>query len=131
MTPKTLLTSLTTVALLAAVPSGAMASVKNPSADAAMRKGIRDYARVAVKGEAKASQIKVDCKPVAKVGQKGACIGTFSLTKGGRTAHYKLTSKARTLRLSPGAIEYRVSAVTKDHVKGLPSSTGGFSGFLQ
>jgi hypothetical protein len=129
MTPKTLLTTLTTLAVVAAVPSGAMAA-KNPTGDAAMKKGIKDYARVAVDG-AKASNIDIDCKPVTKVGQKGACVGTFSLTKGGKTAHYKLTSKARTLRLSPGAIEYRVSAVTKDKVKGLPASTGAFSGFLQ
>jgi hypothetical protein len=129
MTPKTLLTTLTTLAVVAAVPTGAMAA-KNPTADAAMKKGIKDYARVAVT-DTKASNIKIDCQPVTKVGQKGACVGMFSLTKGGKTAHYKLTSKARTLRLSPGAIEYRVSAVTKDKVKGLPASTGSFSGFLQ
>ena len=129
MTPKLPVTALAALAVMAAVPAGAMAA-KNPTADAAMRKGIRDYARVAVT-DAKASNIHVNCKPVTKVGQKGTCAGTFSLTKGGRTAHYKLTSKARTLRLSPGAIEYRVSAVTKDKVQGLPASIGAFSGFLQ
>jgi hypothetical protein len=129
MTPKLLLTSLTTAAVLAAAPAGAIAA-KNPTADAAMRKGIRDYARVAAHG-AKASKIDVSCKPVTKVGAKGACSGTFRLTLDGKSADYTLTSKARTLRISPGAIEYRVSAVTHDHVKGLPASTSAFSGFLQ
>ena len=47
----------------------------------------------------------------------------------GSTAHYVLTSKARTFRISKGAIEYRVASKAIKKVKGLPGSTD-LAGFL-
>src|SRR4051794_8352057 len=115
-----------------AVPTAAgtaQAAVKNPQADAAMRKGIRDVARLEA-GGAKATNIKIRCVAVPRVNDKKPCTGSFDLTKSGRTAHYVLTKKARTFRISPGAIEYRVSSKATKKVKGLPGSTD-LAGFLQ
>lgn len=115
-----------------AVPTAAgtaQAAVKNPQADAAMRKGIRDVARLEA-DNAKATNIRIACVAVPKVGDKKPCSGSFDLTKDGRTAHYVLTSKARTFRISPGAIEYRVSSHATGRVAGLPGRTD-LLGFLQ
>jgi hypothetical protein len=120
------------IALIAAAFAAhatAGAAIKNPQADAAMRKGIRDVARVSA-GGAKASAVRISCVPVKKVKQKGRCTGTFRLTKDGKTAAYTLTSKARVLRISPGAIEYRVAAKAAKKVAGLPASTD-LAGFYQ
>jgi hypothetical protein len=109
--------------------TAAQAAVKNPQADQAFKKGIRDVARL--EGDnAKATHIQITCKPVPKVNDKGACVGSFDLTKNGRTAHYVLTKKARTFRISPGAIEYRVASKATKKVQGLPGSTD-LAGFLQ
>ena len=109
--------------------TAAQAAVKNPQANQAFKKGIRDVARLEG-GGTKAINIKISCKPVAHVNDKGACIGSFELTKNGKTAHYVLTKKARTFRISPGAIEYRVSSQATKKVDGLPGSTD-LLGFLQ
>ena len=119
----------TAAALGAAAPAVASADGHN-RAEAAITKGIRDFARVAADG-ATASRISVDAEPVADVGDKAVVTGTFRLTKDGRTAVYRLTTKARVLRISPGAIEYRVSAQATKRAGGLPKSAGGFSGFFQ
>src|SRR3954468_4850000 len=79
----------------------ATAAIKNPQADAAMRKGIRDVARIEGHG-AKATHIKISCVAVPKVNDIKPCKGSFDLTRNGRTAHYVLTSKARTFRISKG-----------------------------
>ena len=115
-----------------AVPTAAgpaQAAIKNPQADAAMRKGIRDVARLEA-GNAKATNIHVTCVPVPKVNDRKPCSGSFDLTKDGRTAHYVLTSKARTFRISQGAIEYRVSSHVSAKVAGFPARTD-LLGFLQ
>jgi hypothetical protein len=112
-----------------ATTTAATAAIKNPQADAAMRKGIRDVARLEGNG-AKATNIKISCVPVPKVNDKKPCTGSFDLTKDGRTAHYVLTKKARTFRIARGAIEYRVSAKADTKVKGLPGATD-LAGFLQ
>lgn len=112
-----------------ATTGAATAAIKNPQADAAMRKGIRDVARLEA-GGAKATNIKIRCVAVARVNDKKPCTGSFDLTKSGRTAHYVLTKKARTFRISPGAIEYRVSSKATKKIKGLPGSTD-LAGFLQ
>jgi hypothetical protein len=129
-------TRLLPIALTAAVvvptiatTSAATAAIKNPQADAAMRKGIRDVARLEGNG-AKATNIEISCVAVPKVNDKKPCSGSFALTKDGRTAHYTLTKKARTFRISPGAIEYRVSAKADKKVPGLPGVTD-LAGFLQ
>src|SRR4051794_26819481 len=109
--------------------TAAQAAVKNPQADQAMKKGIRDFARLEVSG-AKISHLDVSCVPVPKVGDKQPCTGSFDLSRDGRTAHYVLTKKARTFRISPGAIEYRVSAKVTKKVAGFPSRTD-LAGFLQ
>jgi hypothetical protein len=109
--------------------SAAQAAIKNPQADAAMRKGIRDVARLEAAG-AKATNIKISCVAVPKVNDKKPCSGSFDLTKDGKTAHYVLTTKARTFRISPGAIEYRVNSKAAKKVQGLPGSTD-LLGFLQ
>lgn len=111
------------------IASPADAAVKNPQALQAFKKGIRDVARLEGDG-AKASNISVKCVAVPKVDDKGACTGSFDLTKDGKTAHYVLTKKARTFRISPGAIEYRVSSKATKKVDGLPGSTD-LAGFLQ
>jgi hypothetical protein len=115
-----------------AVPAAAgtaQAAIKNPQADAAMRKGIRDVARLEA-DNAKATNIRVVCVAVPKVGDRKPCSGSFDLTKDGRTAHYVLTGKARTFRISPGAIEYRVSSHVSGRVAGFPARTD-LLGFLQ
>lgn len=121
---------LASIAALVMLVPGAAAARVPITADAAMRKGIRDFARVSAHG-ATASRIRVSCRSVPEVGDKGPCTGTFRLTRRERSADYKLTSTAWTLRISPGAIQYRVAAMTDRRVPGLPRTTGGFSGFLQ
>lgn len=111
------------------VASPANAAVKNPQALQAFKKGIRDVARLEGDG-AKAKNIKVTCVAVPKVNDKGACTGSFELVKNGKTAHYVLTKKARTFRISPGAIEYRVASKATKKAEGLPASTD-LAGFLQ
>src|SRR3954465_5929392 len=125
--PLVVAASIVTPALTVAAP--ASAAVKNPKALQAFKKGVRDVARIEGKG-ATAKQIKVTCVEVPKVNDQGKCTGTFDLVKGGRTAHYVLTAKARTFRISPGAIEYRVASKAIKKVKGLPGSTD-LAGFLQ
>jgi hypothetical protein len=141
MTSKTLTTALAALVLTGAAagpaaarttgadarPAGESARI---TAEAAMRKGIRDFGRVAGDG-ARASRFRIDCVAVPDVGDEGRCRGTFRLTRGGRSATYALTSRARVLRISPGAIEYRVGAQQRRRVRGLPYETRGFSGFLQ
>jgi hypothetical protein len=130
MTRKSLLPlALIAVAVTGSSAATAGAAIKNPQADAAMRKGIRDVARISA-GGATASKIHVTCPPVAKVNQQRSCTGTFRLTKNGRSADYTLTSRNHVLRISKGAIEYRVSAKADHKVKGLPGSTD-LAGFLQ
>ena len=111
----------------AVAPAGA--AVKDPQAEQAFKKGIRDVARLEG-GGAKASYVRISCVAVPKVNDKGACTGSFDLVKNGRRAHYVLTRKARTFRISPGAIEYRVSSKATKKVHGLPASTD-LAGFLQ
>jgi hypothetical protein len=117
------------VAPTVATSSPASAAVKNPKADQAFKKGIRDVARLAGYG-VKSSNIKISCKPVPKVNDKGACVGSFDLVKGSKRATYVLTAKARTFRISPGAIEYRVASKATKKVAGLPARTD-LAGFLQ
>ena len=111
------------------IASPANAAVKNPQALQAFKKGIRDVARLEGDG-ATAKNIKVRCVAVPEVNDKGACSGSFQLTKDGKTATYVLTKKARTFRISPGAIEYRVASKATKKVDGLPGSTD-LAGFLQ
>ena len=104
-------------------PAAAPAAIHDPQSDAAMRKAIRDYARNGIKGSTlKATNLKVDCVQAAKIGSTRACSGTFSLTRNGRTAHYKLTSKSSTFRISPGAMEGRLYAAATSKVTGLRPS---------
>jgi uncharacterized membrane protein len=112
---------------LATTASPASAAVKNPKAEQAFKKGIRDLARLE---SAKASYVRISCVAVPKVDDKGACTGSFDLVKDGKRAHYTLTKKARTFRISPGAIEYRVAAKATKKVQGLPAATD-LAGFLQ
>ena len=128
---KILLPLLALLAILtASIPAATAAESTTNRAEAAMTKGIRDFARVAADG-AKASQIRVDAKPISDVGDKSTVTGSFRLTKDGRTAVYRLTSSARVLRLSPSGIEYKVAAKATKQAAGLPKSTGAFTGFLQ
>jgi hypothetical protein len=132
LSPKQILPLVLTAAVVAptftaAAPAGA--AVKNPQALQAFKKGIRDVARLEGDG-AKAKNIKVTCVAVPKVNDKGACSGSFDLAKDGKSAHYVLTKKARTFRISPGAIEYRVASKATKKVDGLPSATD-LAGFLQ
>jgi hypothetical protein len=121
--------ALSVVAPTLATTTAAQAAVKNPQADQAFKKGIRDVARIEGAG-AKATNIKISCVAVPKVDDKKPCVGSFDLTKDGKTAHYTLTKKARTFRISPGAIEYRVASKADKKVAGLPSRTD-LAGFLQ
>jgi hypothetical protein len=121
--------ALIAVAVAATPAATAGAAIKNPQADAAMRKGIRDVARISAEG-ATASKIRITCPPVKKVNQQRTCAGSFRLTKNGRSADYTLTTRNHVLRISPGAIEYRVSAKAAHKVKGLPGSTD-LAGFYQ
>ena len=125
--PLALAAAVTVPTLAGADP--AAAAVKNPKADQAFKKGIRDVARLEGDG-ATPSNIRIACQPVPKVDDKAPCTGSFDLTKDGATAHYVLTAKARTFRISPGAIEYRVSSKATKKVAGLPGSTD-LLGFLQ
>ena len=118
-----------TLVLATLTPAAAMA-IDNPSPNAAMRKGIRDFVRLETDGAGKASKIDVTCKPVKKVGQTRPCTGTFNVVLDGETASYRLTKKARTFRIAPDAIEFRVSAVATKKIDGLPSRTD-LTGFLQ
>ena len=118
-----------TLAFATLAPGAALAA-QNPTADAAMRKGIRDFVRLETDGAGKASKLAITCRPVKQVGQTRPCSGTFNVVVDGETASYRLTKKARTFRISPGAIEYRVSAVATKKVPGLPARTD-LMGFLQ
>src|SRR3954447_26567159 len=118
------------LALGVLAPAGsAAAAIKNPTADAAIKKGVRDFVRYETDGGTW-SKIDITCKPVKKVNQKGACVGSFRVTVDGKTVTYTLTKKARTFRISPGAIEYRLSAKADHKIKGAPSVTD-LAGFLQ
>jgi hypothetical protein len=109
--------------------TGAQAAVKNPKANQAFKKGIRDVARLEG-GGAKAVNINISCVEVPKVNDKKPCTGSFDLTKDGKTAHYVLTKNAATFRIAKGAIEYRVFSKATKKVDGLPARTG-LMGFLQ
>jgi len=116
------------LALAAISPTVATAAIPNPQSDAAMRKSVRDFARYGVKDKTvKASKIKVDCVQAAKIGSTRPCSGTFSLTLAGRTAHYKLTDKASTFRISPGAMQGELRAKATKRAAGLPSSINSAS----
>jgi len=111
------------LALAAISAPAASAAVSDPQSDAAMRKSVRDFAKFGVEGKTvKASRIKVDCVQAAKIGSTRPCSGTFSLTLAGKTAHYKITPKAVTFRISPGAMEGRLRATATKRASGLPSS---------
>lgn len=119
------------VALAALAPAGAALAASKPAPfgpDAAMRKGIRTWAQ---DSGATASRLHVSCAAIPKVGQTRPCTGTFRLTRHGRHADYRLTSRASTFRNSAHSIMYHVAARTTAPLPGVPSSTGGFSGFLQ
>ncbi len=118
-----------TLAFATLAPGAALAA-QNPTADAAMRKGIRDFVRLETEGAGKASKLAIECEPVRKVGQTRPCVGTFNVVLDGETASYRLTKKARTFRIAPDAIEFRVSAVATKKIDGLPSRTD-LTGFLQ
>ena len=127
---KLLLPLLALLAVIATAIPAASTAQSTTRAESAMTKGIRDFAKNGADG-ATASRIAVDAKPVSDVGDKSTVTGTFRLTKDGKTAVYTLTSKARVLRLSPSAIEYRLSAKATKSAEGLPKSIGGFTGFFQ
>jgi hypothetical protein len=129
---KTFLPIITTAAVaVAALPATSTAAQTDHNrAEAAMTKGIRDYAKHVADG-ATVSRIAVDAEAADRVGEKQGVTGSFRLTKDGRTVTYKLTSKARVLRISPSALEYRLSAKAAKAGSGLPGSIGGFSGFFQ
>jgi hypothetical protein len=122
-----------TLALAAfAVSAAPAAATSPPQSDAAMRKAIRDYAKHGPTGNVmQAHNLKVDCVQAVKVGTTRPCSGTFSLTRGGKIAHYRLTEKASTFRNSPGSIEYRLYAKATKTAAGLPTSIASFRGFLQ
>jgi hypothetical protein len=130
MTPNKLIPIALALAVL--TPTAASAAIHSPQADAAMRKGVRDFAKFGIKDhQATPSKLKVSCTPIKHVDDKGTCVGTFSLTLGGRTADYRLTRKATTFRISPGAIEYHLNAKATKKAAGLPAQIGTFAGFLQ
>ena len=114
---------------LLALPVAGASAAKNPTANAAMRKGARDFVRLYAE-DGKLVSTAFACRPVPKVGAKGRCTGSFVVSLKGAVATYKLTSRARTLRISPGAIEYRLSARAATKIPGLPRSTD-LLGFLQ
>ena len=121
MRRNSLMIAVLAVALTA--PAAATAAIPNPQSDAAMRKGIRDFAKRAFDGKtAKVTKLKVKCVQAAEISSTRPCRGTFSLTLAGRTAHYKLTKKASTFRLSPGAMQYDLRATATKKAAGLPSS---------
>jgi hypothetical protein len=99
------------------------------TANAAMRRGIRAWARTE---GAVASQVVVNCLAVRRVGERRGCRGgNFRLERDGRSADYRLTSRAGNFRNSPGSIQYILAAITHHPVRGLPRAVDGFSGFLQ
>src|SRR3954469_21079512 len=103
MTRKNLLPlALIAVAVTGSSAATAGAAIKNPQADAAMRKGIRDMARISAYG-ATASKIRITCPLVKEANQQRPRAGTFRLTKNGRSADYTLTSRNHVFRISPGA----------------------------
>ena len=109
------------LALAVMAPTAAQAAIPNPQSDAAMRKAIRDYAKFKSPGVT-ATKIKVDCVQATKISSTRPCSGTFSLTKAGRTANYKLTTKSNTFRNSPGSIVADLRAVATKKAAGLPAS---------
>jgi len=117
------------VVSLAALASAAQAAVRGLTTDAAMRKGIRDTARIEGHG-ATPSRIHVSCGPRGKIGHKAHCTGSFRLTRHGRSATYRLTARATVFNNSPGSLMYRVNARADRKVKGLPARTD-LAGFLQ
>lgn len=118
-----------TTAMVMAPASALAASSTSLTTDAAMRKGIRDVARIEGLG-ARASRVRVSCGARGRVGHTARCSGTFRLTRAGRTASYRLTAKAGVFNNSPGSLQYRVNSRAVHAVKGLPARTD-LSGFLQ
>lgn len=120
------------ILILAAIaPTAATAAMKNPQSDAAMRKGIRDYATRGVEGKAlKVKATNIDCTQAAKVGSTGRCRGSFTLTYQGRTVRYRLTTMARTVRIAQGAMMYHLRATSTRSAPGMPT-TISFTGILQ
>lgn len=91
-----------------------------------------DYAKHGPSGKPmQAHNVRVDCVQAAKVGTTRPCSGTFSLTRGAKIAHYRLTERASSFRNSPGSIEYRLYATATRKDAGLPSSIAAWRGFLQ
>ena len=112
-----------TLALAVLTPAAAPAAIANPQSDAAMRKAIRDYAKRSIKGETlKATKIKVDCVQATEISSTRPCSGTFSLTRDGKTAHYRLTKRANTFRNSPGSMIANLHAAATKKAPGLPAS---------
>ena len=129
------MTSLRLIALLlilaAIAPTAATAAMKNPQSDAAMRKGIRDYAERGVEGKAlKVKATNIDCTQAAEVGSTGRCRGSFTLTFQGRSVRYRLTTMARTVRIAQGAMMYHLRAKATRSAPGMPT-TISFTGILQ
>ena len=118
--------------ILAAIsPTAATAAMKNPQSDAAMRKGVRDYARYGVEGKTlKVKSTDIRCVQAAKVSATEPCRGSFALTFQGRTVRYRLTPMARTFRISQGAMEYHLRAKATRTAPGMPA-TISFTGILQ
>jgi len=117
--------------LAAIAPTAATAAMKNPQSDAAMRKGIRDYARSGLEGKTlKVKATDIRCTQAAEVGSTGRCHGSFSLTHNGRTVRYRLTTMARTERISQGAMQYNLRAKAARTAPGLPARIS-FTGILQ
>lgn len=109
-------------------PAAAPAAIPNPQSDAAMRKAIRDYARYGMKdATVRATKIKVDCVQATEIGSTRPCSGTFSLTRNGKTAHYKLTKRATTFRNSPGSMIAHLRATATKKAARLPASIAGSS----
>jgi len=119
MTIKT--AQLVSLAVAAAViaPTAAVATVKDPQSDAAMRKAIRGYAKAKTM---KATHMAVDCVQADEISSTRPCSGTFRLTRGGKTAHYRLTSKSDTFRNSPGTIVSNLNAVATKKAPGMPTT---------
>jgi len=98
------------------------------SATAAMHTGIsRFFARL----HAVTVSESFACNPVTRVGQHGACRGGFVVRRGSARVAYRLTSAAATFRNTSDSIEYRLHARASGATHGLPTTTGGFTGYLQ
>ena len=111
------------VALAVITPTAAPAAIPNPQSDAAMRKAIRDYAERSVKGETlKVTKLAVDCVQAVEISSTRPCSGTFSLTRHGKTARYKLTKRSTTFRNSPGSMIATLHAVATKKAPGLPAT---------